>query len=228
MNFITHFALDRQSPSSYFTVGVAIPDLLPVAGRNIRLPFRKLLNAWQHQPQIENDWLINGVIRHYYTDIAFHDSEFFRQEREFVKPYLLQLFKYNPEEKYFFLTHITVELFLDRVLLKQDSAMGLAYYQHFHSVDPAHTLHCLSHWTTADISPLHKTFTLFRDRAFVLDYVRDQAFFYAWQRTLQRAGILSAQTLDSNAFTDALYLYEQGLNTRIHNLFPEILHRLAK
>ena len=226
MNFITHFALDQKSPSSYFTVGVAIPDLLPVAGRNIRLPFKKILSAYQPQPQHQDDWLMNGIIRHYHTDIAFHESEFFRTEREAIKPYLLQIFKHNPDEKYFFLTHISVELMLDRVLLKQDSALGTAYYAHFHNVDPAHTLSILKPWTPQDINPLHKTFTLFRDRAFVLDYVINDAFFYAWQRTVQRAGITSAQSLDSNTFHAILEPYEANLSQRMHLLFTEMKSRL--
>jgi len=226
MNFLTHYALDRESPSSYFTVGVAIPDLLPVAGRNLRLPYKKMLDMGIENAHSEQDWMTQGIIRHFHTDQIFHESRFFHSERALILPYLKKLFVHAPEQKYFFLTHVLVELYLDRILLSKDPELGKAYYSHFHNIQPQQTLDWLELLTEKNFSPLLKTLSIFRDSAFLLDYTRDDAFYYALKRTVLRTGIVALEAIPAHIFHETLYTYEQGLKDRIHSLFPEIRESL--
>jgi hypothetical protein len=78
MNFLTHYALDRKTVSPYFTLGVAIPDLLPLAGRDVRVPYRKLLEHSFDDHEVEEYNLLKGLLHHYYTDRVFHESFFFQ------------------------------------------------------------------------------------------------------------------------------------------------------
>lgn len=227
MNFLTHFALDRESPSSYYTLGVAIPDLLPVAGRHLRLPYKTILSMDLKQPESEKEWMLKGIQRHYHTDKVFHESTFFEDERAFILPWLKQIFAAHPDPKYFFLSHVLVELYLDRILLQKDQKLASEYYPHFHQTDIPATLEWLKPFSTHDFLPLAQTLEVFRKREFLYAYLDTEGFYYAANRTLVRAGIRALEDISADFFISQLEEYETGLRSRIHLLFPEIYSRLS-
>lgn len=222
MNFITHFALDRQGPSSYFTLGVAIPDLLPLAGRQLRVPYRKLMEHSFENHAEDEYWLLKGILHHYYTDRVFHESEFFNSERRYILPYLKKLFQNEPDQRYFFLTHLFVEFYLDRVIQLEEAEMVDEFYRHIHQTDLKRTLHYLENFSQQSFQALQEPLAVFRAREYLHAYRQDEGFLYALNRTIKRTGIMSLDRTTSNDFHSIFYPYEVELKNRIPNLFPEI------
>lgn len=222
MNFITHYALDRQGPSSYFTLGVAIPDLLPLAGRQLRVPYKKLLEHPFENHTEDEYWLLKGVLHHYHTDRVFHESEFFNSERRYILPYLKELFQNDPDQRYFFLTHLFVEFYLDRVIQLEEAEMVDEFYRHIHQTDIERTLHYLESFSQQSFQALHEPLAVFRDRQYLHAYRQDEGFLYALNRTIKRTGIMALDTIHTETFHSALAPYEMELKTRLPALFPEI------
>lgn len=222
MNFITHYALDREGPSSYFTLGVAIPDLLPLAGRQLRVPYKKLNDhAFTDEPEPEQ-WLLRGVLHHYYTDRIFHESAFFQAERARIQPFLQQLFHQNPHQRYFFLTHIFVEFYLDRVIQILEPEIAVEFYQHFRLVDFDRAIRSLENFSQTSFESLGQHLAVFRDREYLHAYRDDAGFLYALNRTIKRTGITALENFTPDTFHEALKPYEDGLMDRVAFLFPEM------
>lgn len=222
MNFITHYALDREGPSSYFTLGVAIPDLLPLAGRQLRVPYKKLHDhAFKDESESEQ-WLLKGVLHHYYTDRIFHESAFFLAERARIQPYLQQLFHLNPDQRYFFLTHIFVEFYLDRVIQLREPKIASEFYQHFRQVDFDLAIRSLETFSGTSFLALGEHLSVFRDREYLHAYRDEDGFLYALNRTIRRTGIQALQNHTPEEFHAVLKPYEEGLMDRVGLLFPQM------
>jgi hypothetical protein len=222
MNFITHYAFDRKGPSSYFTLGVAIPDLLPLAGRHLRVPYRQLMNHAFEGHEAEEYWLLKGVLHHFYTDRVFHDSVFFQREREFILPFLHTLFDQNPNQRYFFLTHVFVEFYLDRVIQMTEVNLAEEFYKHFHETDFKQSAQYLGQFSGKPFDALVNHLEVFRDRQYLHAYREEEGFLYALNRTIKRTGIMSLETIHPERFHEVMMPYEVGLHKRLDQLFPEM------
>jgi hypothetical protein len=222
MNFITHYALDRIGPSPYFTLGVAIPDILPLAGRALRIPYRQLMDHEFIGHTEQEFWLLKGVLHHFYTDRVFHDSDFFQQERNHILPYLQALFQHQPEQRYFFLTHILVEFYLDRVIQLEEEGLVEEFYEQFHQTNFEQSAQWLSQFTGKPFDSLITHLEVFRDRKYLHAYRQEDGFLYALNRTVKRTGIQSLESLSASRFHSVMKPYESGLQKRIALLFPEM------
>ncbi len=222
MNFITHYALDRKTISPYFTLGVAIPDLLPLAGRQVRVPYRKLLEHSFEAHEEEEYYLLKGILHHYYTDRVFHESEFFNTERRHILPFLKELFQAEPEQRYFFLTHLFVEFYLDRVIQLQEEELVSEFYSHIAQTNFAQSIQWLENFSQQSFQALHEPLQVFQDRQYLHAYRQDEGFLYALNRTIKRTGIIALESFSSEQFHAILKPYEIQLKSRIQEMFPEI------
>jgi hypothetical protein len=222
MNFITHFALDRKTISPYFTLGVAIPDLLPLAGRQLRVPYKKLAEHSFEGLEEEEYFLLKGILHHYYTDRVFHESEFFNTERRLILPFLKELFLQNPDQRYFFLTHLFVEFYLDRIIQLQEADMVHEFYSHIAQADFSQSLKWLEDFSQQSFQALEEPLQVFQDRQYLHAYRQDEGFLYALNRTIKRTGIIALESFSSEQFHEILKPYEIQLKSRIHGMFPEI------
>jgi hypothetical protein len=222
MNFLTHYALDRKTVSPYFTLGVAIPDLLPLAGRDVRVPYRKLLEHSFDDHEVEEYNLLKGLLHHYYTDRVFHESIFFNTERKLILPFLKELFQAQPEQRYFFLTHLFVEFYLDRVIQLEEEELASEFYSHIAQTNFAQSIRWLENFSQQSFQALHEPLQVFQDRQYLHAYRQDEGFLYALNRTIKRTGIIALESFSSEQFHAILKPYESGLKHRSVNLFPEI------
>lgn len=223
MNFLSHYSLDPNPPHDLFTVGVAIPDILSVAGRHLRLPWHAL-RKWKNDPlsPTPQDWIVSGLLRHEQADKWFHQSEFFDSERKLILPFLQQIIPQNPNTRYFFITHIAVELWLDRVLLMENATLAHQFYQRLKLYSGEDIKDWLATITGKEYSPFSPTFDRFTQHTYLYRYAENDGFLEAFHRTLRRVGLNDLEGVSPNTFIDVFQPYQEGLIHRFHQWKNEI------
>ncbi len=134
MNFLAHYVIATRfltptAPLPAYVVGSALPDLLPLAARRVRL--RPALVEHQPAPTAEDEALRAGVLVHLATDAAFHKTRAFAEAQAEVGHILAQTPFDGIRVRRFFVAHVLTELALDAVLLRRDPTVADGFYAAF-------------------------------------------------------------------------------------------------
>jgi len=132
MNFLSHFYFERQINDPQRTLGAILPDLLRNMDRDIRIFPEKNASAYKKNKKVEE--IFNGWVRHQTIDKFFHNNAFFLDKTQQLKPYLAPVVLHTPIRTSF-LSHITLELLLDRLLLKNNWLHENDFYDQLLQVD---------------------------------------------------------------------------------------------
>ena len=133
MNYFTHGLRFTDRP--YYLVGTALPDMLSVVDRQVRLRSKRVAPFADGTGTVQAE-LAAGVLQHLDDDAWFHNTPAFL----LVTGQLTRLFRellpaddgYRPA----LLGHIVMELLLDGVLIRANPGMLDAYYAAFSAIDP--------------------------------------------------------------------------------------------
>lgn len=135
MNFFSHYYIDKENPSPVFLFGTLLPELMPHFNQHIR---KAVFNAPAEGQQINPVFqaIFKGIQRHYQVDKLFHNHPFFIQHTQYIKQQILQ----NPglavlHTKTYYLAHITLELMIDRVLIKTNAAEPDSFYKFLSTIN---------------------------------------------------------------------------------------------
>ena len=140
MNFLAHHVIAARfltptAPLPPYVVGSALPDLLPLAARRVRL--RPALVEHQPETNAEGKALRAGVLVHLATDTAFHKTRAFAEAQAEVGRILAQTPFDGIRVRRFFVAHVLTELALDAVLLRRDPTVADDFYAAFAAADYA-------------------------------------------------------------------------------------------
>jgi hypothetical protein len=122
MNLIGHLECAEHLPPDA-RLGAILPDLLSLYDRSVR-PL-KLLQGGFHR--LEAASVRDGVRFHYHVDSHFHRSALFRDGCRTIRERLVGA-SGTPGLKRFAVAHVLTELFLDHLLIVEDSARLGAFY----------------------------------------------------------------------------------------------------
>lgn len=145
MNFLAHFLIAlRTLPSSAslpdYTVGTALPDLLPLAARRVRLRPERINLVGDPETAMGA-----GVRVHLATDAAFHKTAAFAEAQAQAKRRLTEAGFAGMRVRGFFVGHVLTELALDAALLRATPSLGEEFYAAFSAADFA----AAARWTEA-------------------------------------------------------------------------------
>lgn len=197
MNLIGHLAC-AQDRAPAFQLGSILPDLLGMMARRPRASH--LVKFWQARgempPHVEA--IIAGIAFHHWVDARFHGAPLFRDNARTLRE-ALQAASQEPGMKRFFAAHVLLELYLDRILLREYP--GLA--EEFNNLLAEGQGGML--WTFAAAHPdvdgaaLEKfTGRLYRGR-FAEGYLSDEGIHYRVNHILQRLGQRNLNEPESSA-----------------------------
>jgi hypothetical protein len=182
LNFLSHYYLDRDNPSTYFKLGLLLPDL--IKGFNQRM--RKNVSAC-HPRSEEHIAISQGIAKHHLADKIFHSLPAFELLQANFKSELksLQLLEALPRS--WFLAHIAVEMMIDRQLLKLYPHLCVEYYNALATVSQPLVE---KYFTEMGCNPLYSdffgNFKVFTERRFLQYYHSDdhftEALLGAWYR----------------------------------------------
>ena len=190
MNFLAHHVLATRfltpiNPLPMYVVGSALPDLLPLAARRLRL--RPALVERQPAPTADEEALRAGVLVHLATDTAFHKTAAFAEAQAEVSQILAQTPFDGIRVRRFFVAHVLVELALDAVLLRCDTTVADDFYRAFAAADRAD----VTRWTEAVVGQplpdLHTVLTRFAGSRYLRQYEQDEGVATGLSRLCARA-----------------------------------------
>ncbi|WP_134090586.1 hypothetical protein [Olivibacter sp. XZL3] len=225
MNFLSHFYFERKVNDPYRAIGSVLPDLLRNMDRDIRIFPEKNVALFIDEPHTSQ--ILKGWCRHLATDRFFHNNVFFLEKTQQLKAYLSPVVVNTPVRASF-LSHIALELLLDRLLLKDNWLHENDFYEQLREVDGQSLSTFL---TSAGIAEPTSFLTFFK--AFISDrylgtyremakvtYALDQVCKKMWPQ-----GLSDDKKLQ---LTDALNRYEEDLAHNYKSIFNEVADYLRR
>ncbi len=168
MNYFSHGYQYLDRP--HFLIGTAMPDLLSVADRKVRLRSRRV-EPFADGSQTPEAEFAAGVLQHLYDDQWFHRSDAFTN----VTAQLGAWFRDSlpPDEGFRpgFLGHLVMELLLDSELIRRHPEKLDEYYRVMDSHDPLWVqtrINAMTRDSTDRVAPL---LPLFLRERFLWDYL---------------------------------------------------------
>lgn len=185
MNFLAHFYTGHTHQSPYFHTGLVLPDLTRNYNRELKLK-EEHTNVMQKN---DNLILLNDGIRHHLlVDGHFHNSKFFQNSMT-ISNDVFKANNFNTSDRYlYFISHVLVELLIDRFLIKTDPALCDRFYDSLHAVkqaDLAEYLHSLGF--SGHEEGFFKFFDMFKEVQYVRHYVENERLLFALNRIYTRA-----------------------------------------
>ena len=169
----------------------------------------------------ELQWLERGVLVHLETDRLFHQSAYFEQKTALLKNLLRSNSLFD---KYlFFYAHLLLELMLDRIIMKVKPAMATTFYNHLNFINKA-TISDYFRYKGIDagIDRFMQFFDRFRESQYLLQYVDNEGFIFALERTTMRIGLPAFKKTEKKQFINLLNEIETTLSTDYLSIFNEI------
>jgi hypothetical protein len=223
MNFLSHYYFD-QSSDSYTVLGTLLPDLTANAQKEWKLYPQK-------NPQLfENDTELNAIfkgwMRHLAVDKHFHNSNFFTTHSQQLSAKLRPVLQNSPVKAYF-LAHISLELLLDGLLLKNNKVSTEAFYSHLAACDVKKITEFLELNLVEDTQPFTLYFERFCSRAYLNSYRETEKIAYALHRICLRVWPESLTQAEQEEITKVLVAYQRELESVYFEIFTEISSALA-
>lgn len=133
MNFLTHYYCDRKKEDPFYNLGLAIPDLMSMYKRGWKI------NSKFNKQTLSGDSLsiADGISQHLLADQYFHQSEFFLRNTNWIKQLMLDNNVNYRGTHYLFLSHLLLEICIDRVIVKNLPQVVADFYADMTSI-PQH------------------------------------------------------------------------------------------
>ena len=186
MNFLAHHVIAMRqwpAPLALCAVGVALPDLLPLAGARLR----PALISSRPAEGLGDAALRGGILMHLATDAAFHKAASFAEAQAEVSAILARTPFENIRVRRFFVAHVLVELALDAVLLRDAPSLSDEFYQAFATADYSQ----VTRWTEGAIGrplpDLPAVLTRFAGSRYLEQYRADEGVATGLSRLCARA-----------------------------------------
>ncbi|MEH6308181.1 hypothetical protein RYH73_21165 [Olivibacter sp. CPCC 100613] len=225
MNFLSHFYFERKANDPYRTLGSVLPDLLRNMDRDIRIFPEKNVSLFiddQHTSRILKGWC-----RHLATDQFFHNNVFFLEKTRQLKAYLSPVV-INTPIRASFLSHIALELLLDRLLLKDSWLHENDFYGQLQDVDPQSLATFLKLAGLQDTARFLTYFAAFVSDRYLGTYREMAKVTYALDQICKRFWPQGLSQDKKLKLTDALNVYEAELAYNYKVIFNEIADYLGK
>lgn len=207
VNYFAHYFFDHQPENVNYNLGLLAPDLLRNYSKN---QYSKIAI---NQSNNRNDDFSLGMAQHLKRDAHFHDSTFFNHVYTQIHPQAKQAFSQSGISRFWFGTHVMIEMILDSVLIEKHPDTLTQMYQDLEKSME----HIDNHLTVVE----HKSpeqFILgmqkFLESQFLFKYKRD-GLIYGLNRVYRQVG---AETSDWQNSEPLLELSEKMRNVIIENL----------
>ena len=183
MNFLTHALPILDQP--HLVAGTALPDLLRVTDRKLRVR-RKMAVQAQQSDDSQLQQLAAGILRHIDDDQWFHTTAAFV---EVNLQLAVQLRERLPGDRGFrpmFLGHILIEIFLDAVWLEHSPELAGRYYEIFSSLPGEVIEDQTSKILGRSTAPLAATWQRFGESRFLYDYADPTSLLVRLNQVMRR------------------------------------------
>ncbi len=183
LNYFAHGIRFLDRP--YFLIGTAMPDLLSVVDRNVRLRTR-LVEPFVIDESDRESQFAAGVLQHLSDDRWFHKTRGFYE----VTGELTRLFREQADGddrfRASFLGHIVTELLLDRVLHTDHPGDLDRYYASLDTVDRSFIEQAVNRMARRPTQQLATFLGLFQRERFLYDYADSERLLFRLNQVMNR------------------------------------------
>ncbi|MBI1184989.1 hypothetical protein GC194_12005 [bacterium] len=195
MNFLSHYYCHR-SASPHFNFGLLFPDFLGIVSRDYKL------HAFEKDYRSPDDDFYRGMKHHELADSLWHYHPYFNEKTHQIKALLAAFGMKDKPYRPFFMTHVMLELLLDRQLVLHENAIALSMYE---SLDEVEQDFVAQLFTKDDLQQKFQAFFQnFRKNRYVLSYADNEMFVYALNRLFSRVNHPHIQTHEKDIFVSEL------------------------
>lgn len=186
MNYFAHGRLYIDEP--YFLAGTAVPDLLVVSDRHVKV------RAQHAAPFLEDaDHIVRavarGIARHHFDDGWFHVTLAFHELTLELTVRSRALLPADGGFRASFLGHILVELLLDDVLIAENPARLDSYYAAMESLDRQAVEQAVNRMAPRPAERLAGFVERFCAERFLSDYRDDARLLFRLNQVMRRANL---------------------------------------
>jgi hypothetical protein len=225
MNFLSHFYFERKVNDPHRALGSVLPDLLRKMDRDIRVFPEKNVALFIDDQRISR--ILKGWCRHLATDRFFHNNVFFLEKTRQLKAHLSPVVANTPIRASF-LSHIALELLLDRLLLKDSWLHENDFYGQLQDVDRQSLSRFLELAGLQDTTLFLTFFNAFINDRYLGTYREMAKVTYALDQVCKKFWPQGLNEDKKLQLTDALNLYETELAYNYKVIFNEIADYLSK
>lgn len=223
MNFLSHYFLDKEDERPHFVLGLVLPDL----ARN----FSKHIRIREHHTHIkfENELLgqINeGVQRHLEVDHLFHNSDFFKNNAQYILNILKeQKFETITRHQYA-LAHIFLEMMLDRLLINAHENLCSDYYTMLSQAEEKNiekyfrTLNFADSYWDSVLFFLY--FRRYKHAKYLKEYSHNESFIFALNRVFSKINGQDFSYTDKKKLNHTIIETENYLSQNYVEIFNQI------
>ncbi len=186
MNYLAHGWRFINDP--WFLVGTAIPDLLSVVDRSIRVR-SKMAKPFTAGDDPHAAALARGVVQHHYDDRWFHETRAFAELSLGLTLTVRDALDRDAGFRPSFRGHILVELMLDAALIEEEPQRLDQYYAAFDRVDAKSVAATVSRMAGKDAGGLAIFVERFRTVRFLHDYLVDAKLWFRLNQVMRRVGL---------------------------------------
>ena len=130
MNYLSHYYFDRDEDNKYFNIGLILPDLARSHIAKLRINPYKNITFTTKEIASMND----GCNKHFASDRKFHNWMTFVELTNKATDMIRESGDKDINRDYF-ITHIMVEILLDKILLDQNPTLTDDFYAMIDSVE---------------------------------------------------------------------------------------------
>ncbi len=189
MNYLSHFYFDRVEDNKYFNIGLILPDLARNHISKLRInPYRNIEFTTEEIGSINQ-----GCNKHFASDRKFHNWNVFVTLSQEATDTMRESGDKDLDRDYF-LSHILIEMMLDKVLLDQNPTLADDFYAMIKSVEMDWILKYLRYSGLQDDELFKGNHRRFMKAAFLKEYTSIENVVNILEKVAVRTGL--------NEFTD--------------------------
>lgn len=213
MNFLSHFYLDGSNDHK-LNFGLLFPDFLGIIDRSVKV--HQLL------PEIDEkeESFKHGISLHVRADAIWHNSDYFKFKTELIGDVLRDFEFYEKPYRPFFMTHVMLEILLDRMLLLQKPDLATGMYNSLEGLEKQWIIQLFSNEKLSENMP--KFVSNFTDSRYVYKYSDNAHFIYALNRLFKRVGLPGFEFQDHDERDIFVNRLDHCINTDYEEIFSSM------
>jgi len=218
MNYFAHFFFDSLTDNHYYNAGLVLPDFARAAEGS-----KRINTKLEYHPEEEKELLqLNlGSHAHYERDKHFHTSEFFRNTEAFLAEEFARQNFPKEGQRLWFVTHILLELLMDRVLIQHYPEKLKAFYHSLATADLDTVLLFLSRSGKNGEGNFAKFWKHFIEVQYLQYYTDDERFLFSLNRTIMRGRQPELTGEQETTLLEIIYSAEPFFKSEIEKMIRE-------
>ncbi len=216
MNFLSHHYIIHKDARPYYSLGNILPDLTRIVHKDFRISTEIHLNTRDNKIQE----IVDGAKFHHYADSVFHNSSFFKQNDTFILKRLKSLNLESIDKYLYFLSHIMLEIILDRILVKRDPHVCDHFYESLKQVKYTVIGTFFDQIGKGEYSEkFQQFFEHFKAEQYLREYVHNESVIFALNKVYQRIIDIEFTAEDKKKINDIIPEIEAHIEPHYPKMF---------